>query len=121
MADIQTALPDVDDVFEKINAEPGLRFVVAMGDITERAELEEFDLFDRQLLTLQIPFYTTLGNHDLWAHHSRFHSRYGRASFSFQFKGVTFSFADSGNADIDPLVEGSKSGSPLRATALISS
>ncbi len=105
MADIQAAMPDVDDVFRRINAEPGVRFVVGMGDISERAEIEEYDLFDRQLIELEVPFYTTLGNHDLWAHHSRFHSRYGRGSFSFQFKGVTFSFADSGNADIDPLVE----------------
>jgi hypothetical protein len=105
MADIQTALPDVDDVFARINAEPGLRFVVGMGDITERSEIWEFDLFDRQLTTLQIPFYTTLGNHELWAPHSRFHERYGRGSFSFQFKGATFSFADTGDADLDPLVE----------------
>ncbi|HSS00114.1 MAG TPA: hypothetical protein VLM79_23820, partial [Kofleriaceae bacterium] len=36
MADIQTALPIVDDVFRAISAVPDLRFVVAMGDITER-------------------------------------------------------------------------------------
>lgn len=105
MADIQTALPDVDEVFEAINATPGPRFVVGMGDITERSELEEYELFDRQLVTLQIPFYTTLGNHELWASPSRFFDRYGRASFSFTFKGVTFSFADTGDGDIDPLVE----------------
>src|SRR5690606_31258677 len=67
MADIQTALPTVHDVFAAINAVPDLRFVVAMGDITERSEREEYELFDRQLLTLEIPFYTTLGNHELWA------------------------------------------------------
>jgi Icc-related predicted phosphoesterase len=105
MADIQTALPDVDDVFALINAVPDARFVVAMGDITERSELWEYDLFDQQLTTLQIPFYTTNGNHELWADFSRFHDRYGRASFSFTFKGVTFTFADSGDAGIDPLVE----------------
>ena len=105
MADIQTALPEVDDVFEAINATPGPRFVVGMGDITERAELVEYELFDRQLVTLQIPYYTTLGNHELWAPPARFFERYGRASFSFTFKGVTFSFADSGDAGIDPLVE----------------
>jgi hypothetical protein len=106
VADIQTALPEVDEVFEAINAVPDLRFVVAMGDITQRAEVWEYDLFDRQLVTLQIPFYTTLGNHDLWAPASRFFERYGRASFSFTFKGVTFTFADSGDGDIDPTVDG---------------
>jgi predicted phosphodiesterase len=105
MADIQTALPEVDEVFEQINAVPGARFVVGMGDITQKSELWEYDLFDQQLTTLQIPFYTTLGNHELWADPSRFFDRYGRASFTFTFKGVTFTFADSGDAALDPLVD----------------
>jgi hypothetical protein len=105
MADIQTALPEVDEVFEQINAVPDARFVVAIGDITERSEIWEYDLFDQQLVTLNIPYYTTNGNHELWADFSRFHERYGRASFSFAFKGVTFTFADSGDGGIDPLTE----------------
>ncbi len=105
MADIQTALPEVDDVFEAISAVPNARFVVAMGDITERSELDEYDLFERQLTTLTIPFYTTLGNHELWADASRFFDRFGRASFQFEFKGASFTFADSGDAGLDPTVE----------------
>lgn len=105
MADIQTALPDVDDVFERISAVPDARFVIAMGDITERSRIDEYDLFERQLTTLTIPFYTTLGNHELWEDFSRFFDRFGRASFQFDFKGATFTFADSGDAGLDPLVE----------------
>jgi 3',5'-cyclic-AMP phosphodiesterase len=105
MADIQTALPDVDDVFERISAVPGARFVIAMGDITDRALVEEYDLFERQLTTLTIPFYTTLGNHELWADASRYFERFGRASFQFEFKGASFTFADSGDAGLDPTVE----------------
>ena len=105
MADIQTALPEVDDVFAAISAVPDARFVVAMGDITERGREDEYDLFDTQLLTLDIPYYTTLGNHELWGPPERYFARYGRASFHFEFKGVAFSFADSGDAGIDPLVE----------------
>jgi len=105
MADIQTALPIVHQVFEKINAVPGARFVTAMGDITERGQIDEYDLFDRQLTTLDIPFYTTLGNHELWGPAQRFYDRYGRASFHFDFKGTAFTFADTGDAGIDPIVE----------------
>ena len=104
MADIQTALPEVDDVFEAITAVPEARFVVAMGDITERADPAEYDLFERQLEYLAVPFYTTLGNHELWSEPQRFFERYGRASFSFTFKGTVFMFADTGDAGIDPLV-----------------
>ncbi len=105
LADIQTALPIVDQVFARINEVPDVRFVTAMGDITERGTLEEYELFDRQLAVLQVPFYTTLGNHELWGPAQRFFDRYGRASFHFEFKGTAFTFADSGDAGIDPIVE----------------
>lgn len=105
MADIQTALPTVNEVFAAINAVPDARFVVAMGDITQRAEIEEYDLFEQQLGTLDIPYYTTIGNHELWAPFDRYTDRFGRADFQFGFKGATFTFADSGDAGLDPLVE----------------
>lgn len=105
MADIQTALPIVNQVFERINAVPDVRFVAAMGDITERGQLDEYELFDRQLTVLKIPYYTTLGNHELWGPAQRFFDRYGRASFHFTFKGTAFTFADTGDAGIDPIVE----------------
>ena len=105
MADIQTALPIVDDVFRAISALPDVRFVIAMGDITQRAEIDEYDLFDRQLQTLTIPFYTTRGNHELWGPAERFYERYGRASFHFGFKGAAFTFVDSGDTGLDPIVE----------------
>lgn len=105
MADIQTALPTVHQVFAAINEIPDARFVIAMGDITQRAEVEEFDLFEQQLGTLNIPFYTTIGNHELWAPFERYTERFGRADFQFGFKGATFTFADSGDAGLDPLVE----------------
>jgi predicted phosphodiesterase len=106
MADIQMALPEVDDMFEVISVVPDARFVICMGDITQRSGIEEYDMFDRQLQTLTIPFYTTLGNHELWEDHDRYFSRYGRASFQFEFKGTVFTFADSGDGGIDPIVEG---------------
>ncbi len=104
MADIQKALPTVDEVFAEINSVDGVRFVVGMGDITERSEDSEYEMFDRQLAYLRVPFYTTLGNHELWESPQKFFDRYGRASFQFEFKGVMFTFADSGDAAIDPLV-----------------
>jgi len=105
MADIQTAMPEVDDVFRAISAVPDARFVVAMGDITERAEDDEYDLFERQLAYLRIPYFTTLGNHELWSAPEHFFERFGRASFQFWFKDVAFTFADTGDAAIDPLVD----------------
>jgi len=105
MADIQDAMEEVDEVFAAISAVPDVRFVVSMGDITQRAEVEEYDLFEQQLQALRVPFFTTLGNHELWGPPERYFDRFGRASFQFSFKGTAFTFADSGDAAIDPLVE----------------
>jgi Icc protein len=105
MADIQTSLDNVDEVFRAIDAIPGVRFVVGMGDISENAERWEYDLFEFQLRELAVPFYTTLGNHDTYSPGFAFFERLGRASFQFEFKGAMFTFADSGDAAIDPLVE----------------
>lgn len=106
LADIQTALPEVHEVFATMNKVPGARFAVFMGDLTDRAELEEYLLAEQQLATLQMPFYATLGNHELWQDPDRFFSRFGRASFHFEYRGVAFTFADSGDAGLDPIVEG---------------
>lgn len=105
LADIQTALPTVHQVFAEMNRVPDARFAVFMGDLTERSELAEYELALRQLETLEVPFYATLGNHELWADAGRFHRRFGRASFQFVFRQVAFTFADSGDAGLDPLVE----------------
>jgi Icc protein len=85
MADIQTGLPTVDEVFAAIAAaEP--RFVVCMGDLTERAELAEYEQLEAQLEVLPVPFYTTLGNHELWADPGRYQQRFGRASYQFVYQ-----------------------------------
>ena len=105
MADIQTALPQVDEVFDAISQVPDLRFVIAMGDITDRAEIGEYELFEQKLLALDLPFYSTIGNHELWGDPDRWFTRYGRMNFQFTFKGAVFTFVDSGDGGLDPIVE----------------
>ena len=105
MADIQQAMPQVHEVFDMISETPDLRFVIAMGDITDRAEIAEYELFEEKLLSLDIPFYSTIGNHELWADPDRWFTRYGRMNFQFMFKNVAFTFVDSGDGGLDPIVE----------------
>lgn len=104
MGDIQTALPEVGDVFARIDAEPGLRFVISMGDLVEDGRLDEYDLLVEKFRELDIPYFSTIGNHELRANLDRWHDLFGRYNVHFTFKGVAFSFVDSGNASIDPLV-----------------
>jgi 3',5'-cyclic-AMP phosphodiesterase len=104
MADIQNAMDRVDEIFAHISARDDLRFVMFMGDLTEEASTEEYELFERQIETLDIPFYGTIGNHELWDDPDRWRERFGRYNVHFRFKDVAFTFVDSGNGSIDPVV-----------------
>ena len=104
MGDIQTGLPEVDDVFRRINREPDLRFVVSTGDLVEDGRPEEYALLLRRLELLDIPYFSTIGNHELRGETGQWRELFGRRNVHFQFKGVAFSLVDSGNASLDPIV-----------------
>ena len=104
MADIQNALPDVHEVFARIEAEPGVRFVVFMGDLTERGKLREYTEAIEQIATLDLPFYATPGNHELYNDASRWRDRFGRFTQHFTYRGVTFTLVDTASGTIDPIV-----------------
>jgi hypothetical protein len=104
MGDIQTALDRVDEVFARINEEPGLRFVASTGDLVEDGERPEYVLLVEQLATLDLPYYSTLGNHELFGDPTLWRDYFGRFNVDFWFKGARLSLVDSGNATIDPIV-----------------
>ncbi len=104
MGDIQTAMDSVDEVFDRITQTPDLRFVMSTGDVAEKGEAEEYELFQSQLAHLNVPFFSTIGNHELTTEILRWHKLFGRYTVHFRFKGVDFSYVDSGNASLDPQV-----------------
>ncbi len=104
MGDVQGAMSEVGDVFARINQVPDLRFVVSTGDITENARLDEYALWQRKLRELDIPYYSTIGNHELFNDAARWHVRFGRFSTHFRFKGAAFTLLDSAGAGLDATV-----------------
>ncbi len=102
MGDIQTAMGSVHEVFEVISREPDLRFVMSTGDVVEKGDYEEYELFHEKMESLDIPFFSTIGNHELTRDATRWHDLFGRFSAHFRFKGVDISYVDSGNATLDP-------------------
>ncbi len=102
MGDIQTAMDRVHEVFDAISAVPDLRFVMSTGDVVQLGEESEYELFQEQLSHLNIPFFSTVGNHELTQDALRWHDRFGLYSVHFRFKGIDYSYVDSGNAGLDP-------------------
>jgi predicted phosphodiesterase len=104
MSDVQEAIDDVQDIFSMINEEQGVEFLLGAGDLTQRGSHTELRRFERELEELDVPYYTTLGNHELGSDPPPFQDRMGRASFSFEYRGARFTLLDSASATIDPLV-----------------
>ncbi len=104
LSDIQDAVSSVGDIYKRMNQDPKIRFVVSTGDITQFGTMHELRYFMKRLGDLDVPFFTTTGNHEIGpADPAGFHNLYGRANFHFRFKGVAFTFIDSGSSTVDPL------------------
>jgi predicted phosphodiesterase len=104
LSDVQRAINEVHEVFERMNQDPELRFVVSTGDLVNTGALDELQHFQRELERLSVPFYSTVGNHEMGADAHAWHDLFGPFNVHFGFKGVRFSLVDSGNATIDPHV-----------------
>jgi hypothetical protein len=104
MSDVQEAIDRVGDIYARVNAEPGVRFLLGAGDLTRRGHDDQLARFEDELRALDVPYFTTLGNHELGETPPRYHSWYGRGNFQFGFQGVTFTLLDSASATIDPIV-----------------
>jgi hypothetical protein len=106
MSDVQEAIDRVQDIYEVIDAQPDLDFLLGAGDLTEQGTREELERFELELGELDIPYYTTLGNHELGQSPSLYQDFFGRGSQSFVYRGVRFTLLDSASASIDPIVFG---------------
>lgn len=105
LSDIQKAVTHVQSIFQRLNTEEGISFVLSVGDLTDRGRLEQLEHFENELRELSVPFYATLGNHELFGGSAPFQDVFGRASFHFHYRNTAFSLVDSGSATLSPKVE----------------
>ncbi|MGC4086865.1 MAG: metallophosphoesterase [Polyangiaceae bacterium] len=106
LSDVQEAIDRVSDIYRRMNQETDVRFLFGAGDLTQRGSEEELQRFQRELEALNLPYFTTLGNHELGADPPPYHDYFGRGNFQFKFKGVVFTLLDSASATLDPIVYG---------------
>ena len=89
-----------------VNADPTIEMVMCGGDIIDKgSELDQWERLAPILAELAVPFYTTVGNHELNGDGGvEYHRRLGRMSYTFDYHGVRVAFADSGSATMAPRV-----------------
>jgi predicted phosphodiesterase len=104
LSDVQEAIDRVSDVFDRINQQKELRFLLGAGDLTQQGTRAQLERYQRELERLNVPYFTTLGNHELGTTPDLFHDYFGRGSFQFRFHGVYFTLLDSASASLDPIV-----------------
>lgn len=104
-ADVQDAIDRVQDIYESMNTEPDIRFAMIGGDLTEAGTRPQLERFEREMKTLRVPAFATLGNHELFDEDGvPYQEMYGRASSHFTYRGVAFTLLDSSSSSIDPTV-----------------
>lgn len=102
-ADVQSAIDQVQDIYRLMAEDPGIRFAIITGDLTEQGSDEELRRFKDNMLGAPCPIYATLGNHELGVRDDLFHAYFGRGTFSFVFRDVQFTLLDTASATIAPL------------------
>ncbi|MEM9694543.1 MAG: metallophosphoesterase [Myxococcota bacterium] len=103
MSDIQEAVDDVQDLFDAIEVEPNIRFLLGAGDLASNGTRDELVRIQRELHQFDLPYYTTLGNHDI-DEFGAWQTLFGRGNLSFMFRGVRFTLLDSAAASLSPVV-----------------
>lgn len=104
LSDVQEAIDRVSDIFRRMNVEPDVRFLLGAGDLTRRGTVAELERYQQELLGLDVPYFTTMGNHELGTDPPPYQDYFGRGNFQFVFKGVAFTLLDSASASLDPTV-----------------
>jgi hypothetical protein len=101
-ADVQEKIDQVQDIYRRMAEDPSIRFVLMSGDLTSRGSTSELERFQREMKSLPIPIYATLGNHELGTRDDLFHDYFGRGNFRFTFRGAQFTLLDSASATLAP-------------------
>lgn len=102
-ADVQRAIDSIQDIYDAMNEE-SLEFCLISGDLTPNGTREEIIRFQRELESLKIPCFATIGNHELGAPEVFFYTLWGRGNTSFDYAGTRFTLIDSATATIAPPV-----------------
>lgn len=97
MGDIQNGIEDIDGVVSKVNEfRQQVDFLLFLGDATMRSGKDEFEKVKEAFDQIEIPIYSTPGNHDV-SSFGLYQDLFGLANYSFIHKGVRFTSIDSGD------------------------
>ncbi|MCU0422695.1 MAG: metallophosphoesterase [Bacteroidia bacterium] len=81
---------------ESVNKDKEIKLLVHMGDITDHGLLKEFEWGNNELKKLRVPYFVTIGNHDVVAKgEEAYRNMFGPTDFSFVTDSIKFVFFNS--------------------------
>src|SRR5690606_29389754 len=95
LSDVQEAIDGFDEMIDRVNEETEVRFVLGAGDLTSEGTRGELERFQSELSRMNVPYFATLGNHELGEDPPPYHDLFGRGNYSFVFRDVRFTMLDS--------------------------
>jgi 3',5'-cyclic-AMP phosphodiesterase len=91
VGDIQRFYDELDDFIDHVNRVPDIAFVLINGDIVDFGLNLEYNLVAKKLSKLQVPYVTTIGNHDMLANGRLLYKEmFGPENFTFSYSGSKF-------------------------------
>lgn len=102
IGDSQRFYDGTGKVVSKINTIPNIDFVIHTGDLVDFGQQDEFIWMHELLRTLNRPYISVVGNHDLIANGSLVYDEmYGDLNFSFTYNDIKFIFINTNSREFD--------------------
>ena len=95
LGDNRNGYQTFSQIIDQINS-IGPAFTIDNGDLVYGGEPNKYRLFYETVSKLQVPLYTTLGNHDIRENGRGIYTKlFGPGYYSFDFQNIHFAFIDS--------------------------
>ncbi len=89
--DFQRWYDDTNDMVKRINSLKNIDFVMCGGDISDFGMTMEFELIDKIMQNLNVPYVNIIGNHDIIGNgYNTYKTMYGDVNFSFTAGNTRF-------------------------------
>ncbi|HAN18833.1 MAG: hypothetical protein A2X13_07970 [Bacteroidetes bacterium GWC2_33_15] len=95
IADSHYNYRELNEAVANINNRGDIDFVIANGDIADHGYLKEYELFCKQMKSLDMPYLTVIGNHDYRSNgHKIYKQIFGNTNKSFSYNNNLFILFD---------------------------
>jgi 3',5'-cyclic AMP phosphodiesterase CpdA len=100
VGDGQRSFDEADEIVRSVNRRGDVAFVVQVGDLTHAGTTFEFEVMNRVLRGLDVPYFVVVGNHDLIGNGREVYAHvFGARDLAFTYGRVRFVLLDTNSRE----------------------